>query len=75
MSTEGITPPPLSGIARKKRSDAGTLRKSSMDTLCDSYRRMSPAEQQTALEVLRQISRIGAPQLTRKAEDATNDAG
>lgn len=50
--------PPLSGLARKKRSDAGVIRKSSMDTFCDLFRRMTPSEQATALEVLRQIQRV-----------------
>ena len=55
--------PPLNGIARKTRADKGVARKSSMDTFCDLFRRMSPSEQATALEVLRQIQRLGAPQL------------
>ena len=54
--------PPLSGIARKKRSDAGVPKKSTMDTFCDLFRRMSASEQATALEVLRQIQRLGLPQ-------------
>ena len=53
--------PPVTGIARRKRSDAGVLRKSSLDTFCDQFRRMSKSEQATALEVLRQIQRLGAP--------------
>lgn len=73
MSAEriGPTPPPLSGIARKTRAGKGTLRKSSMDAFCDLFRRMSAGEQQTALEVLRQISRIGAPQ--NKEDEGDND--
>jgi hypothetical protein len=67
------TPPPLSGIARATRRDKGVARKSTFDAFVDLYRRMSPSEQATALEVLRQISRIGAPQL-KEVEDA-NDAG
>jgi hypothetical protein len=50
--------PPLNGIARKKRSDAGIPRKSSMDSFADTFRRMSASEQSTALEVLRQIQRL-----------------
>ena len=50
--------PPLNGIARRKRSDAGILRKSTLDTFCDLFRRMSRSEQATALEVLRQIQRL-----------------
>lgn len=53
--------PPVNGIARKKRSDAGVLRKSSMDTFCDIFRRMTPSEKSTALEVLRQIQRVETP--------------
>jgi len=53
--TEG----PVTGIARKKRSDIGIPRKSSMDSFCDTFRRMSESQQQTALEVLRQIQRLG----------------
>ncbi len=56
------TTPPLSGIARKRRSDAGISRKSTMDAFCDLFRRMSASEQATALEVLRQIQRLGLPQ-------------
>ena len=63
------TPLPLSGIARKKRSDAGTARKTTFDAFVDLYRQMSPGQQQTALEVLRQISRIGAPQLSEAKND------
>lgn len=51
--------PPLTGIARKRRSDAGVIRKSSMDTFADLFRRMSAGEQDTALEVLRQLKRSG----------------
>jgi hypothetical protein len=50
--------PPVNGIARKTRADKGVLRKSSMDTFADLFRRMSPSEQSTALEVLRQIQRL-----------------
>ena len=74
MSTEGVALPPLSGIARKKRSDAGTLRKSRMDTCTDIFLRMSTPEQHTAIEVLRQIARIGVPQI-KEADDAANEAG
>lgn len=57
--------PPVTGIARKRRADAGVLRKSSMDTFADLFRRMSRSEQATALEVLRQIQRLGAkPEVT-----------
>ena len=54
--------PPLTGIARKKRSDAGVMRKSSLDTFCDLFRRMTASEKSTALEVLRQIQRLETPQ-------------
>jgi len=53
--------PPLSGIARKTRSDKGVLRRSSMDAFADIFRRMTPSEQATALEVLRQIQRLATP--------------
>ena len=59
--------PPLNGIARKKRSDAGVLRKSSFDTFVDSFRRMTKSEQSTALEVLRQIQRLGLPSVPASA--------
>jgi hypothetical protein len=65
--------PPLNGIARKKRSDAGVLRKSSMDTFADLFRRMSKSEQSTALEVLRQIQRLGFPELQETQKDDTHD--
>jgi len=60
--------PPLNGIARKKRSDAGVLRKSSMDTFADLFRRMSKSEQSTALEVLRQIQRLALPGEPQEAQ-------
>ena len=50
---------PVSGIARKSRSDKGVIRKSTLDTFCDLFRRMSSSEQATALEVLRQLQRLG----------------
>lgn len=50
--------PPLNGIARKTRADKGIARKSTFDTFVDLFRRMSPSEQSTALEVLRQIQRV-----------------
>lgn len=74
MSTEGITPPPLSGIARATRRDKGVARKSAMDAFCDLYRRMTPGEQATAQEVLRQITRAQLPQ-TKEAEDDNVSAG
>ena len=54
------------GIARKTRADKGVLRKSSLDSFVDLFRRMSPSEQSTALEVLRQIQRANLPELTNK---------
>ena len=53
--------PPLTGIARAKRKDAGVPRKSNLDAFCDSFRRMSASEQSTALEVLRQLQRLKLP--------------
>ena len=50
---------PVSGIARKSRSDKGVIRKATLDAFCDLFRRMSPSEQATALEVLRQLQRLG----------------
>jgi hypothetical protein len=70
MSEPGT--PPLSGIARQTRSDKGVPRKSSMDAFCDLFRRMSKSEQATALEVLRQIQRLGAP--TVVSQDIPGDA-
>lgn len=65
--------PPLNGIARAKRRDAGISRKSRMDTFCDEFRRMTADEQATALEVLRQLKRSGAalplPQEGQAMED------
>ena len=60
---------PVSGIARKSRSDKGVVRKSTLDTFCDLFRRMSPSEQATALEVLRQLQRFG-----HEKEDNSPDA-
>jgi rubrerythrin len=55
------------GIARKKRSDAAIARKSGMDTFADLFRRMSPSEQATVLEVLRQIRRSSDSGIARKS--------
>ena len=57
---------PVTGIARKKRSDAGVLRKSTFDNFVDLFREMSPSQQSTALEVLRQIQRLGAHRVTER---------
>jgi len=63
IGATGTSLPPLNGIARKTRADKGVLRKSTFDTFVDLFRKMSPSEQATALEVLRQIQRLGAPHL------------
>ena len=63
---------PVSGIARKSRSDKGVIRKSTLDTFCDLFRRMSPSEQATALEVLRQLQRLGHAGCEK--EEASTDA-
>jgi hypothetical protein len=63
---------PVSGIARKSRSDKGVIRKSTLDTFCDLFRRMSPSEQATALEVLRQLQRLG--HAGHEKEDDSPDA-
>lgn len=60
FANEYLTPP-LNGIARKTRADKGVIRKSTMSNFVDLFRRMPPAEQQTALIVLEQIQRLGAP--------------
>lgn len=62
--------PPLSGASRATRSDKGTPRKSSMDAFADTFRRMSPGEQQTALEVLRQLQRVRVPVEKEEPKDA-----
>ena len=49
---------PVSGIARKSRSDKGVIRKSTLDTFCDLFLRLSRRQQGTALEVLRQLQRL-----------------
>jgi hypothetical protein len=54
--------PPVSGIARKQRSDKGVPRSSTMDEFYDRFRRLDAAQQTTALEVLRQLQRA---QLTK----------
>jgi hypothetical protein len=64
-----LTLPPLNGIARKTRVDKGIARKSAMDTFADLFRRMTASEQATAMEVLRQIQRIGATQEELKRGD------
>jgi hypothetical protein len=53
--------PPVSGIARKQRSDKGVPRTSSMDEFYDRFRRLDAAQQVTALEVLRQLQRARTP--------------
>ena len=71
MTTDNT--PPLTGIARRKRIDAGVPRKSNMDQFADTFRRMTPSEQSTALEVLRQIQRLKLP-IEKETTDA-DDAG
>ena len=58
IGATGTSLPPLNGIARKTRSDKGIARKSSMDSFVDFFREMTPSQQETALEVLRQIQRL-----------------
>lgn len=65
--------PPLSGIARRKRADAGVPRKSAMDQFTDLFRRMSKSEQSTALEVLRQIQRLSNKLATPDATEGANE--
>lgn len=67
MSDPGV--PPLSGLARKRRSDSGVPRKSDFDNFVDLFRRMSKGDQSTALEVLRQVQRLGQPQSKAEATE------
>jgi hypothetical protein len=64
---------PVSGIARKSRSDKGVSRKSTLDAFCDLFRWMSLSEQATALEVLRQLQRLGHAGY-EKEDDSTDAA-
>lgn len=47
--------PPVSGIARKQRSDKGVPRTSTMDDFYARFRALDAGQQSTALEVLRQL--------------------
>jgi len=47
--------PPVSGIARKQRSDKGVPRTSTMDDFYARFRGLDAGQQATALEVLRQL--------------------
>lgn len=47
--------PPVSGIARKQRSDKGVPRTSSMDDFYARFRNLDVEQQKTAMEVLRQL--------------------
>jgi hypothetical protein len=47
--------PPITGIARKQRSDKGVPRTSSMDEFYARFRGLDAGQQKTSLEVLRQL--------------------
>ena len=63
------TPPPLSGISRRKRKDAGIPRRSTLDAMYDTFADLTPAQQRTVLEILSVIHRQSARnELTSKIE-------
>jgi hypothetical protein len=63
------TPPPLSGIARRKRKDAGIPRRSTLDAMYDTFADLTPAQQRGVLEILGVIHRQSArSELTTKIE-------
>jgi hypothetical protein len=70
------TIPPLSGIARKSRSDKGTTRKTGLDGVCDWFMGQSTEAQQAAINVLealhRQVLR-GAIKPAPEAKEDDND--
>ena len=47
--------PPITGIARKQRSDKGVPRTSTMDDFYARFRRLDAEQQKNALETLRQL--------------------
>ena len=57
MPAEGITPPPLKGIARRKRKDASIPRRSALDVLYDLFSDLTPDAQRGVLEILGVIHR------------------
>ena len=48
---------PLTGIARKTRSDKGTPRKTGLDGVCDWFMAQSPEAQRAAIDVLEALHR------------------
>lgn len=56
-SSGGVELPPRSGIARKKRSDAGQPRRSTLSALYDAFSDLPVSEQVGALEVLQELHR------------------
>ena len=78
MPNEGITLPAISGIARKKRSDAGTPRISSIDYICDKFVDLTPESQRALISVLealhRQVTRGKIAVTKTESEDQTPDA-
>lgn len=53
---DGLTPA-LNGIARKRRSDAGVPRRSTLDALYDMFADLTPDAQHGVLEILGAIHR------------------
>jgi len=58
--------PPLSGIARRKRSDAGVPRRSTLDNLYDIFADLTPEAQRGVLEILGVIHRHTVLRSSRK---------
>jgi hypothetical protein len=52
MPDQGVTVPPVSGIARRRRSDAGIPRASTMDALYDRFLDLTLEQQRVTLDVL-----------------------
>jgi hypothetical protein len=61
--------PPLTGIARRKRKDAGIPRRSTLDAMYNTFADLTPAQQRGVLEILGVIHRQAARnELTSKIE-------
>jgi len=64
-----LTLPPISGIARRKRKDAGIPRRSTLDAVYDTFADLTPAQQRGVLEILGVIHRQATRnELTPKIE-------
>lgn len=65
--------PPISGIARRKRSDAGVSRTTSVDGICDKFLDLPVDQQRIVLEVLRALHRQVVARITPKRQGTAEE--